>query len=1140
MSDSDSDVEEKPVEVVADSESDSYEDEPVAAPGEAQTLVELHADHGKMAEAPPKPRRKRFIPKYDVEGVHRIAIGEETQIQIEMVMGQDITPQSPWKLVSKAKIMENIDVGGELSEFFPLKAELEAYTQNEVLMGFIEDDSNDLDEFYVCTTVESRDHCKFQSEKFLKRQAKKLEKAVQKKPRPWKSLGSEKEITELIPVNTRPFIELEIKTAFPTVYQPNKFSVRDSSSVRDGYLELTPYRQKFNCVFQRRIDTEVQANPARITRYAQTELRYPQNVWTQSIADALGGDTTEAGAGGDTKPEKGAGGDGVAEDDDEDEKPEKEPIDEAALKPFRDAEMRMRRASYIKLMTNFMSTKNPEMDSIIALNTVMDMYCNDYPNLVTQKATGVVYDSMTFEDYVCFTDVRAKNKYVSSAVFHPMWTGIVAIAYADASPAVMNTLSTRPDPIKRAVYGLNPVMIWSHIDSLIPKLYLESPREVKVLSFCPFNENILIGGCINGQVVVWDLTNKLENVEKIEVLSETREKYHIAMNAHMGWMKRISDKAVVPATALSNLMTNHYGAVTAIEWFSPNFFISQTGHTELLTDRKKSSIFCTGSEDGTILIWNLSVENVAVFGGKKVKKSMRIARRPSGLLVDVSPFCILDRVFQPTYKIILGITGQPDTLALQSLAMTPCPITYTYTPKPIATGRKYFTCSILPQKEEDLNIVMYCGSQHGEMRRITWEGHAFNTGEVVNSEYCAMKYRCYIHDGIITCSKKNPFLHHVTMTVGGKIMAIWSDKLMNRPLIWKKRPHRLTDAVWSLYKPSLLFITTAEGNMETWDLLLRSDLPIAVQTLSGTQLTGINLHTLPLAKNIIGVSDSNGSFQMFLDPPIFMIENETYKARVDSMLSRELNVMQSFISWQDEWLKQNPQVLLEIRRKEGALLLEKEEEKRKAKEAEEKRLEEEAEARRLAKLRVIGPAERWTMIVNKLIERTIAVKKRINKAELIEQEKPLRELEAQRLEKERRMVEIMKNQTNIFNDTVAILFPEAIKKPPKPAKTYLPPDKGTVKREYIEDYEYLKESAMRTVKENPYHASFSWEATLTEGKERREALNTYEEYLNVHKARLNFEVQEMVIKPQFKKESKKLRSKEAVSTVEFSEAATET
>ncbi|XP_063619125.1 dynein axonemal intermediate chain 3 [Cydia splendana] len=1087
--------------------------------------------------SPPKPRRKRFIPKYNVDGVHRIAIGEETQVQIEIVMGMDITPQCPWKLVSKDKIMETIEVGGELSEFFPLKAELEAYTQNEVLMGFIEDDSNDLDEFYICTTVEARDHCKFQSDKFLKRQARKLQKAVEKKPRPWTSLGSEIEITELSPINTRAFLELEIKTAFPTVYQPEKFSVRDTSSVRDGYIELTPYRQRFNCVFQRRIDTGAQANPARITRHAQTELRYPQNVWTQSIADALGRDFTETGGGGDTKREKNFGAD---DDGSEDSEPEKEPIDEVALKPYREAQKRMRRASYIKLMTNFMTTKDAEMDSIISLNTVMDIYCNDYPNLVTQKATGVVYDSMTFEDYVCFTDVRAKNKYVSCAVFHPMWTGIVAISYADASPAVMNTLSTRPDPIKRAVYGLNPVMIWSHIDSLFPKLYLEAPREVKVLSFCPFNENILIGGCINGQVVVWDLTNKLENVEKIEVLTETRERYHIAMNAHMGWMKRISDKAVVPATALSNLMTNHYGAVTAIEWFSPNFFISQTGFTELLTDEKKSSIFFTGSEDGTILIWNLSVENVAVFGGKKIKKSQRVARRPSGLLVDVSPFCVLDRVFQPSYKIILGITGQPDTLALQSLAMTPCPITYTYTPKPISRGRKYFTCSILPQKEEDLNVVMYCGSQHGEMRRITWEGHAFNTGEVVNSEYCVTKYRCYVHDGIITCTKKNPFLHHVTMTVGGKIMAIWSDKLMNRPLIWKKRPHRLTDAVWSLYKPSLLFITTAEGNMETWDLLLRSDLPIAVQTLSGTQLTGIHVHTLPLAKNIIGVSDSNGSFQMFLDPPIFMIENETYKARVDNMLSRELNVMQSFTSWQNNWLKQNPQVLLEIKRKEGALLLEKEEQKRKAKEAEDQRLEEEAEARRLAKLRVIGPAERWTMIVNKLIERTIAVKKRINKAELIEQEKPLRELEAQRLEKERRMLEIMKNQTNIFNDTVAILFPEAIKKPPKPAKTYLPPDKGAVKREYIEDYEYLKESAMRTVKENPYHATFSWEATLSEGKERREALNTYEKYLNVHKARLNYEVHELTIQPQLKKETKKLRSNEAISTVEFSETETET
>ncbi|XP_075971983.1 missing minor mitochondria [Anticarsia gemmatalis] len=1058
--------------------------------------------------APPQPRRKRFIPKYDVEGVYKIILGEETQLQIEIVVGVHVNVQFPWKEVSKAKIVENLEVGGELSEFFPVRKEIEEYKDEYILLGFAPELSQDAETFYLCCTTEARDHCKQQSDRFIKRQEKKLEKAVQKKPRPWVSLGSEKEIIELIPINARNLMEMEIRAKFPTVYDPVKFKVRDTNSVRDGYIELTPYRQKFNNVFRRRVDCDTQVSPPLMDSAAQTVLKYPQNMWTQSIADALGSMEDTEGGGGDggggEPAEEGEEGRKDEEGSEDEDEQEKEAPDEAAMASFKAAFRRLRRPSYIKMINGFMSSKKDEMTSIIELNTVMDIYCNDYPNLVVQKSTDT-YTTMTFEEYVCFTDVRAKDKYVSCAVFHPMWSGIVAICYSDGSPKVMKTLTTRPDPIQRAVYGLNPVMIWSHIDSLLPKLYLESPREVKTLSFCPFDENILIGGLINGQIVLWDITNKLDNVESIEVLSETREKYKIAMNAHMGWMKPVQDNAVVSATVLSNLMTSHYGPVTDIKWISPNFVVTPTGKMTKMTDHKKSLQFATSSIDGNILIWNLSVENINIFDNKKVKKSKRVPRRPSGLLVDVSPFKILDRILQPCYKLILGTAGQPQTLCLQGFALNPLPLKYTHTPMDTGKGRKYFTCDILSQAESEMSTTFYCGSQHGDVEKVSWEGHEFNTGEIVNSEYCDIKFKCCIHDGVISCTTKNPLMDSVTLTVGGKIFAIWSDKLKNRPLIWKKRPYRLTDGAWSLYKPSLLFITTSEGDIETWDLLLRSDQPISVQTLSGTMLTHITLHTLPLTKNLIGVSDANGSFRMYLNPPIFQLESSSYLGRMEAMLLREVKVISSFIQWQNIYMQSNPDILLELKRKEGAHLAEKEEEKRRLREEQEKREEEEAEARRLAKLKVIGPEERWQMIIQKLIERTIAVKKRINRAELIEHEKPLRELEAQRLEKEKRMLEIMKNQKAIFSDTVAILFPEAVKKPPKVKKSLLSDDKESLKKEYLEDYEYLKNTAKRTVLDNPFKAPFFWDETIVEGKERRQALNAQEDYMKMHKNRISEE-----------------------------------
>ncbi|XP_022825509.1 WD repeat-containing protein 63-like [Spodoptera litura] len=1049
------------------------------------------------------PRRKRFIPNYDVPGVYKVTLGDETQHQIEMAIGFQINAQYPWKMVSKAKIMENINVGVELSEFYTIREHIEDYPEEELLMGYIVDESKNIDEFYVCCTTEARDHCSQQSQKFIRRQEKKLEKAVQKKPRPWVSLGSEAEISELEVVNTRNLMELEIKAKFPTEYQPEAFHIRDTEKVRDGLIELTPYRQKFNNVYAKRVDCGSQITCPVLNNVAQTQLRYPQNKWTQSIADVLGkiGDIDGSGDAG--RLFEDLDDDDISSDDENILK--KESFDEVGLIAYRNAMKLMRRKSYIKKINKFVYSKSSELESMVELNAVMDMYYNDYQNLVSQKHLENL-GTMVFDEYVCFTDVRAKEKYVSCATFHPMWSGIVAISYADVSPTVMKTLSSSVprDLIRRAVYGLNPVMIWSHIDSLIPKLYLEAPREVKILSFCPFNENILIGGLINGQVLVWDLTHKLENVEKIEVLSETREKYRIAMNAHMGWMKPVQDRAVVSATACSNLMTCHLAPVTGIKWVPPNYLVTPTGKTIKAPDDKSPIQFMTTSEDGTILIWDISVDSTLLLSAKKVKKSKRIAHRPSDLLVDISPLKVLDRILQPIYKIIIGEAGQSSIYSIKSFAATPPNIKYIYTPRNNGSGRKYFTCEI--QELEGRRNDVYVGTQTGGLTRATWEGHEFNTGEVVNAEFSDITFCCNIHDGPIVATHKNPNMDSVTLTVGGKIFAIWSDQLKGRPIIWKRRPYRLTDGVWSQYKPSVLFLANSEGALETWDLVLISDKPVSVQTLSGTMLTGVSLHTLPLNKNILGVSDVNGSFRLFIYPPVFMLVKPKYMDRMKALVERELKVIRSYITWQADFVKKHPNILLDIKHKEGLLLAEKEEERRKAKEELEKQEEEENEAKRLERLKYIGPEERWQKTIQKLIERTIAVKKRIDRALLFEQEKPLRELEAQRLVKARRMLEIMKNQKAIFNDTVAILFPEAIKKPLKPRKSLITDNKPALKKEYIEDYKHIIVTASKMVRNNPYIAKFSWESTFAEGKERRACLFNRNDYVKLHFSRIEDEM----------------------------------
>jgi len=53
------------------------------------------------------------------------------------------------------------------------------------------------------------------------------------------------------------------------------------------------------------------------------------------------------------------------------------------------------------------------------------------------------------------------------------------------------------------------VLIMNFSDNHIITLayVLETPIEVTSIEFHPENPNVLVGGCINGQIIVWDLSS---------------------------------------------------------------------------------------------------------------------------------------------------------------------------------------------------------------------------------------------------------------------------------------------------------------------------------------------------------------------------------------------------------------------------------------------------------------------------------------------------------------------------------------------------------------------------------------------------------------------------------------------------------
>jgi hypothetical protein len=48
------------------------------------------------------------------------------------------------------------------------------------------------------------------------------------------------------------------------------------------------------------------------------------------------------------------------------------------------------------------------------------------------------------------------------------------------------------------------ILIWNFRDPIHPEYVLESPHEVFCFQYNPVNPDIVVGGCYNGQLIVWD------------------------------------------------------------------------------------------------------------------------------------------------------------------------------------------------------------------------------------------------------------------------------------------------------------------------------------------------------------------------------------------------------------------------------------------------------------------------------------------------------------------------------------------------------------------------------------------------------------------------------------------------------------
>ncbi|XP_055587594.1 dynein axonemal intermediate chain 3 [Uranotaenia lowii] len=769
----------------------------------------------------------------------RMVISPDLQAEIGMEIGVTISAEHPWKQIKK-DILEDHILGKNAVQL-ELKEKLKTIEAGKlILVGYSPELSTEEDTFVIF--VDDRE-AKDASE-LIKRlemvERHKARSVLKKKAKKWNDSGSHEQVKSFIPIERFNVVNLETQSVFPLKRCNFEFTLRLVKDARDGYVELVPGKVRFSNIQRKQIDSCIQTGPPKKHQFQQTDPTFPTNAWSQYLYEI-----SEDGKDAANKVTTTAETDG------------------SSIQPN----------SYVN-----------ELLETLEFNQV-DMYRNDYPFISKRRVHK--YITPIFEECLCFADrPKCGNRYVSSMAWHPKYSGIFVASYNFETLCTIvddEQKKSSFDMVNRIVFEKCPVLMWGFDETLVNKLQLRANREVTALSFCPYNSDLLIGGLVTGQLIIWDIKGQIQRVETEEDMTPTQLENRIEIRKLMGWSQvEEIDRNVEPA-AISAMDKSSRRPITIIKWLPRNYFCATTGQIRVSTDKLHRFII-TASLDGSISFWDL---DLPVAGLKKIPQTSKTVMNGS-----MSPYQALDNVFYPIFRI--KCDTPITSLSIDEAIYKFSPVSVDYKRSDISTKVEHKANPV----EIEYRMKMIFGSLTGDIIGGHWEGHDFDQGGTTNEEPMKGKVKfAAIHDGPILLVERNPFCSEIFLTIGGSVLAVWSEDCVSSAIFWRKRQARVTAGRWSLDRASVFFVADSKGDLEIWDTSVRIDTPCIVISLGGNILTYLSQHMLSASKKFLAVADYNSNIRLLTIPSSFSepIPNEIKKFR--KLIQHELSRKECQESW---------------------------------------------------------------------------------------------------------------------------------------------------------------------------------------------------------------------------------------------------
>lgn len=939
----------------------------------------------------------------NIENVERVKLDPKTQRELGCLVGEHVFLEYPWAYVRRdvvAKFAKSPD-----SSLAVFREHIEIYEADTFLVGYSSTELKS-DEFVICLTEEARDLVRQRNRNITRIIWKKVIGKVIKTVKPWNSLGSDLEVEETFVRNTREYFEIEIVLPGRFLNSCRTLCDRSANDFRGSYVQLINEDEKFENVDRKCICRAVQTYMQPRETFVQTCPEYPKNAWTQYACEDI---LSEFMVG--NNEEEGQLKEGSEKDDDD--RPQRE--DAIQCKEIE----KPREKTALEL---FLEARSQQMIDAIKYNAAVNLHVDDIENLSNREEDiSTVFNTPAFHEQASFTDFNfTANRTVSDVSLHPKFTEYLAISYISKSRF---SEQTRMNECRNKTEFQTRVLLWKLNDPLRPQLALQDHREIYSISFCPYDDNLLIGGRSTGQIVIWNIKEFLNNLDD--------------GNIKLGTSTRNSLPVFRPIV-VSDKHRSHQLPVRNIRWIPAKYNTEPDG--SLTKPFVSSDVqLLTASEDGTIAVWNISLRS---------RHSIRNDEDS-------------DEPLRPSFRIkIQTVDEKPRFTSL-------C---FCFPPIVAEHGENSPDMNKNDVREKDcITKYLWIGCVEG-LITCAWEKQIFekNSTDIIE---CDMLNCSYAHNGPVVEITRSAHLQNVLLTVGGRVFAIWDDDHIDSPLFWRTTSSRYTSCCWA-NEPGVFLVGSQDGNLEMWDIKNESTQPIFTQIVSLEPITYLTLLESPVLYNDgfkkIGVGDGGGLFRVFTEAEVS--RNESTIERMDwfeQYTWKETRRKKLFTSWQNDFLNNDPAIVAK------KLARHEEQVKREAKEARERlRREQETRLRLQAEKRArsvpIPKDVAWKSKEFDRMKEVLLSKRNLVPSELEEKRIPFVALQAERDAKLGKVQDKIAHRDVYLFNTLSAKFPELLEtKAEAPEfEEFIPVELGKSLNYYVQKFTEIRCKANEALENN--------------------------------------------------------------------------